>query len=124
MKMTKLGYFFEFLIFPPFLLIATVLAFRSSIRPQPVTWMTVFGFGLIGWTLIEYLLHRALFHHAPILARIHERHHRCPGDLIGTPAWASVSIALIVVAIPSWMAVPTANLIRLANTSESGDASA
>ena len=48
MKMTKLGYFFEFLLFPPLLLIATVLAFRSSIQPQPVMWMVVFSFGLIG----------------------------------------------------------------------------
>ncbi len=57
--------------------------------------------GLIGWTLIEYLLHRALFHHAPIIARIHERHHHSPQDLIGIPAWASVLVALIAVVLPS-----------------------
>jgi len=50
--------------------------------------------------LIEYLLHRALFHHAPILARIHELHHNSPQDLIGTPAWVSALIGLILVAGP------------------------
>lgn len=102
MKMSKLGYFFEFLLFPPLIVFAALLAFRSSNPPRPVTLALVFSAALVAWTLIEYLLHRVLFHHAPILSRIHERHHHSPQDLIGTPAWASVSIGLIAVAIPSW----------------------
>lgn len=102
MKMSKLGYFFEFVLFPPFVLVATLLAFRSSIPPQPVIWTIVFGAGLAAWTLIEYWLHRVLFHHAPILSRIHERHHHSPQELIGTPAWASVLISVVAVAGPSW----------------------
>jgi len=105
MKMTKLGYFSEFLLFPPLVLVATLLAFRSSIPPQPVNWAIVYGFGLVGWTLIEYWLHRVLFHHAPILARIHERHHHSPHDLIGTPGWASVLLGLIAIATPAWIAL-------------------
>ena len=105
MKMTKLGYFSEFLLFPPLVLAAMLLAFRSSTPPQPVIWAIVYMAGLAGWTLIEYLLHRVLFHHAPILARIHKRHHHSPHDLIGTPAWASVSLGLIAVATPTWMAL-------------------
>ena len=105
MKMSKLGYFSEFLLFPPLVLAATLLAFRSSIPPQPVIWAIVYGTGLVGWTLIEYLLHRVLFHHAPILSRIHERHHHSPLDLIGTPAWASVLLGLIAVASPAWEAL-------------------
>jgi sterol desaturase/sphingolipid hydroxylase (fatty acid hydroxylase superfamily) len=105
MKMSKLGCFSEFLLFPPLVLIAILLAFRSSVPPQPVIWTIVFSAGLATWTLIEYWLHRALFHHAPILSRIHKRHHHSPQDLIGTPAWASLLIALIAVAIPSWAAL-------------------
>ena len=102
MKMSKLGYFSEFLLFPPLVLVATLLAFRNLPAPQPAIWAIVCGAGMVGWTLIEYLLHRVLFHHAPILSQIHERHHHSPMDLIGTPAWASVLIGLIAVAIPSW----------------------
>ena len=105
MKMSKLGYFFEFLLFPPLVLVATLLAFRSSIAPRPATWAAVFCIGLGGWTLIEYFLHRVFFHHAPVLSQIHERHHRSPQELIGTPAWASVLVSLIAVAIPSWEAL-------------------
>jgi sterol desaturase/sphingolipid hydroxylase (fatty acid hydroxylase superfamily) len=100
MRMNKIGYFAEFLLFPPLVLVATFLAFSGSTPPQPFIWAIVYCIGLVGWTLIEYLLHRALFHHAPILTRMHERHHHSPQDLLGTPVWASVLIALIAVAVP------------------------
>ena len=102
MKMTKLGYFSEFFIFPPLVLISTAFAFYSSSPPHPVTWAVVYGIGLAGWTLIEYLLHRLIFHHAPVLSRLHEQHHNSPQELMGTPVWASVSLGLIVVAGLSW----------------------
>ena len=109
MKMSKLGYFFEFLLFPPLVLIATLFAFRSSMPPQPLTWAIVYGAGLIAWTLFEYLLHRVLFHHAPVLSEIHDRHHQSPQELIGTPAWVSVVVGLVLsslmVAVPVGVSV-------------------
>jgi len=101
MKMSKIGYFSEFLLFPPLVVVAMIQVFRGPVPPSPILLALVFAAGLVGWTLIEYLLHRALFHHAPIIAPIHERHHHSPQDFIGTPAWASVLIALIAAAIPS-----------------------
>ena len=100
MKMSKVGYFSEFLLFPPLFVFAMLLAFRNLIPLHPIIWAAVYVVGLVGWTLIEYLLHRALFHHAPILSRIHELHHNSPQDLIGTPAWLSALIGLILVAGP------------------------
>jgi sterol desaturase/sphingolipid hydroxylase (fatty acid hydroxylase superfamily) len=100
MKMSKVGYFSEFLLFPPLFVFAMLLAFRNLIPLHPIIWAAVYIVGLVGWTLIEYLLHRALFHHAPILSRIHELHHKSPQDLIGTPAWLSALIGLILVAGP------------------------
>jgi sterol desaturase/sphingolipid hydroxylase (fatty acid hydroxylase superfamily) len=85
MKMSKLGYFSEFLLFPPLIIVAMLLAYRSSIQPQPVIWATIYGIGLAGWTLVEYLLHRVLFHHAPILSRIHELHHNPHKTLSARP---------------------------------------
>lgn len=105
MKMSKLGYFSEFLIFPPLIAVATLMAFRSAMPPQPAIWAIVYVAGAVGWTLLEYLLHRGLFHHAPILSAIHERHHQSPNDLIGTPVWASVLIGMIAVASPAWAAL-------------------
>ncbi len=103
MKLSKLGYFFEFLLFPPLFLVATLTAFRSPFQLQPISGIIGYGSGFFGWTLIEYLLHRVLFHHAPILSQIHARHHECPQELIGTPAWVSLALGLIAAGVPSWV---------------------
>ena len=100
MKMSRLGYFSEFLLFPPLLVVATLFALRSSAPLHPLIMATLYAGGLLAWTLVEYWLHRTVFHHAPILSRIHERHHHHPQDLIGTPGWASALIGLILVAGP------------------------
>lgn len=100
--MAKLGYFVEFLLFPPLILLPTTLAFRSASPPDPVSWTLVYGIGIAGWTLLEYVLHRIFFHHAPFLSRLHEQHHEDPHGLIGAPAWTSVSFGLFGVFGPSW----------------------
>jgi len=100
MKMSRLGYFSEFLLFPPLLAIAMLLAYRSPAPLHPLTMAGFYLAGVIAWTLIEYVLHRAVFHHAPILSQIHELHHDFPQDLIGTPGWASASIGLVLFAAP------------------------
>lgn len=105
MKMSKLGYFSEFFLFPPLVFIAALLTFRSPVAPSLAALAIVYVAGVIGWTLIEYWLHRLLFHHAPVLAPIHEAHHHSPQELIGTPGWASVLIGVIVVAGPAWAAL-------------------
>jgi sterol desaturase/sphingolipid hydroxylase (fatty acid hydroxylase superfamily) len=104
MKMSKFGYFSEFLLFPPLVLVAMLVAFRGSTPPQPLLWAIVYGAGLIAWTLFEYLLHRVLFHHAPVLSHVHDRHHQAPRDLIGTPAWVSAVVGLVAIAGPAWAA--------------------
>jgi len=100
MKMSKIGYFSEFFIFPTLLIFTLLLTFRASIHPHLVIWASSYVCGLAAWTLIEYLLHRVLFHHAPILSRVHELHHNSPQDLIGTPGWVSALVGLILVASP------------------------
>lgn len=102
MRMSKLAYFAEFLVFPPLILLFSAIAFDRAIPPRPASWVLVYVAGLIAWTLIEYLLHRFVFHHAPVLARLHELHHENPQELIGTPAWVSVSLGVVAVAGPCW----------------------
>jgi sterol desaturase/sphingolipid hydroxylase (fatty acid hydroxylase superfamily) len=102
MKMSKFGYFAEFVLFPPLVILAALIGLHRPMPPPPLACVAVFVAGLVAWTLLEYLLHRGLFHHAPILSAIHARHHESPNDLIGTPAWASVLIAVIAVASPAW----------------------
>ena len=105
MKMSKVGYFSEFLVFPPLIIIAMAFVVRDPVSHRPAVWVMTYLSGLVGWTLIEYLLHRVLFHQAPVLSQLHERHHRSPQDLIGTPAWVSTLVGVLFVAGPSWTAL-------------------
>jgi sterol desaturase/sphingolipid hydroxylase (fatty acid hydroxylase superfamily) len=105
MKMSRLGYFSEFILFPSLVLIAAAFAYRDAAPVRPMLWVLAFAAGIFAWTLIEYVLHRALFHHAPILSRVHELHHEAPNDLIGTPGWASAIVGVFVVTIPCSLAL-------------------
>jgi len=99
-KMSKLGYFSEFFLFPLLVGIAASCAYREKAVPDPVILTLTFLIAVFGWTFVEYLLHRVLFHHAPILSLVHEKHHDTPRELIGTPSWASGLIAMVAVAAP------------------------
>jgi sterol desaturase/sphingolipid hydroxylase (fatty acid hydroxylase superfamily) len=88
--MSKLTYFAEFLLFPPLISLLVMATFRGHMQ----AWLATYLFGLLAWTLLEYLLHRFVFHHVPVLSELHERHHHHPLELIGTPAWASVCATL------------------------------
>ena len=54
---------------------------------------------LAAWTFIEYWVHRALFHHAPILRAMHMTHHARPDLLEGSPP-ATLPLGLIVLTSP------------------------
>jgi sterol desaturase/sphingolipid hydroxylase (fatty acid hydroxylase superfamily) len=103
MLMRKLGYFAEFVVFPPFVIALAILAYDDADRFPAATWLLSVGAGALLWTLLEYLLHRFVFHHAPIISEIHEQHHHDPLALIGAPAWTSFVLALMGVLFPLWL---------------------
>ena len=53
-------------------------------------WWFAAGCGAILWTLVEYLVHRFVYHKVPLLKELHGMHHSYPCDLIGSPIWVSV----------------------------------
>jgi sterol desaturase/sphingolipid hydroxylase (fatty acid hydroxylase superfamily) len=101
-KLTKLGYFAEFFLFPPIVLLSAALAFYGPTRPDPAIWAIVLVAGVVVWTFVEYWLHRVVFHHAPLVSRLHDLHHEDPRELIGTPAWGSLLSGLVLFALPAW----------------------
>jgi len=56
------------------------------------------------WTLVEYLLHRFVYHKVAVVRELHGMHHSHPNDFIGAPIWVSiVSFALFFsVLAPLW----------------------
>ncbi len=61
--------------------------------------------GVLGWTLLEYLLHRFVLHGLPPFKRWHAEHHRRPAALIAAPTLltATVFSALLVLPATWWL---------------------
>jgi sterol desaturase/sphingolipid hydroxylase (fatty acid hydroxylase superfamily) len=59
--------------------------------------------GLIGWSAIEYALHRFVLHGLQPFRAWHEAHHDRPTALICAPTILSVTLILALVFIPAWL---------------------
>jgi sterol desaturase/sphingolipid hydroxylase (fatty acid hydroxylase superfamily) len=103
MRLTRAGFFADFYVYP-----CTAAALGTlAIVSRPRHWSALgvaFVAGLVTWTLLEYLLHRWVFHHAPWVRPQHEAHHHDPKALVGTPTWLSFVLILLWVMLPSTLA--------------------
>jgi sterol desaturase/sphingolipid hydroxylase (fatty acid hydroxylase superfamily) len=103
MQLTRAGYLADFYVYP---CIAAALGL-VAVFPAPRHWVAL-GFalaaGLAAWTLLEYVLHRWVFHHAPWIRNRHEEHHHDPKAFVGTPTWLSIVAIASLILLPSvWL---------------------
>jgi len=102
MRLSKAGYYADFFIYPPFVL---ALLAGVALRTTPLSWIywsIICLLGIATWTLLEYIIHRGVFHGVPIFAEMHEIHHDSPADLVGSPTGLSLVIACFGVLLPLW----------------------
>ena len=57
--------------------------------------------GMLGWTALEYALHRFVLHGLLPFSRWHDEHHRRPEALLGTPTLVSAAMFLGLVYLPA-----------------------
>jgi cyclopropane-fatty-acyl-phospholipid synthase len=58
--------------------------------------------GLVGWTAVEYALHRFVLHGLPPFRGWHAQHHRRPTALISSPTLLSAALIAALVFVPAW----------------------
>jgi sterol desaturase/sphingolipid hydroxylase (fatty acid hydroxylase superfamily) len=58
--------------------------------------------GVVAWTLVEYVMHRFLFHAVPYFAQLHDMHHERPTAFVGTPIWGSLAAFGVGALVPLW----------------------
>lgn len=92
MRLSRVGYFADFVVYPTLLASLSWTTLRHALPTQRADWMLAAGAGLAAWTLLEYLLHRYVLHHAIPFRGMHALHHASPAALIGTPTWVSVAL--------------------------------
>lgn len=102
MHLARLSYFADFVVYPLAILIFVGAAYWVSAPGDHLAWLTSFVAGVALWTLLEYLLHRYAFHHAPVIKDMHGAHHDDQKALIGSPTWLSFAIMLAGVFVPAF----------------------
>jgi len=101
-KLTNAGYYADFVFYPLLLLVLAGVALDHDTPVHWLVWLLLFGAGLGGWTLLEYWLHRILFHRVLPFRTLHELHHATPTEKIGTPTWLTASLIGVCVLLPLW----------------------
>jgi len=97
----KASYYADFGLYA-ILLIVLVSVTLPAGRPARWAWALAAIAGAAGWTLIEYLLHRFVFHGVPLIAALHHAHHLAPRAHISTPTWVSLSLLGGLLFLPIW----------------------
>jgi sterol desaturase/sphingolipid hydroxylase (fatty acid hydroxylase superfamily) len=97
----KVGYYADFITYGMLVVAFVVFAMRES-RHDQLIWLAAAIAGAGSWTLVEYLLHRFVFHRMPLIADLHHAHHAAPRAYVGTPTWASLLILAGVFFVPIW----------------------
>ncbi len=96
-------YLADFIVYP--LAVVALAVFGMGTAAYASLWLATFLASLAAWTLVEYVLHRFVFHHLPIVEPMHEAHHADPGAMIGSPVWLSITIFAFGVFPPLWLAL-------------------
>jgi len=100
MPINKFLYFGDFVAIPIAIFVFVYLSHGATgLAVWPEFFVAaLFGVGL--WTLVEYLIHRFVYHHAPILSPLHDLHHQKPNSLIGVPSFISSGIIVAICYFP------------------------
>jgi sterol desaturase/sphingolipid hydroxylase (fatty acid hydroxylase superfamily) len=87
---TKIGYYADLFFYP--VIVGGLLLYDLDGRGFALRsrWWFALVCGAMLWTLVEYLLHRFVYHKVAVVRELHGMHHAHPSDFIGAPIWVSI----------------------------------
>ena len=91
MNQTKIGFYADLFFYP--IVVCGFLLYDLHGRGFALHsrwWLAVWCGGIL-WTLVEYLMHRFVYHKVAVVRDLHGMHHSHPNDLIGAPIWVSIA---------------------------------
>jgi sterol desaturase/sphingolipid hydroxylase (fatty acid hydroxylase superfamily) len=88
---TRLAYYADLFFYP--IVVGGLLLYDLDGRGFGLhsRWWLAVAFGATLWTLLEYLLHRFVYHKVAVVRELHGMHHAHPNDFIGAPIWVSIA---------------------------------
>lgn len=103
MRLSVYGYYSDFLVYPLCIGGLAILGLHRAQGFQFAGWLGIVFASVLAWTLIEYGLHRFVFHHAPFIRQLHQQHHDEERTLLGTPVWFSLFAHAILLFLPAFI---------------------
>ena len=94
MQLGKLLYFGDFFAGPLAVAALAALALWGRDLPSILAWLAAFAVGVVIWTLVEYVVHRWVYHRVAFFERFHDAHHDDPVGLIGAPSFLTIALIL------------------------------
>jgi hypothetical protein len=85
MKLNRGLYFGDLVASPIAIVVLTTVALVHRDFEAVGLWGLALFAGLGAWTLVEYAVHRWVYHRVPFFKKLHDAHHESPRALIGAP---------------------------------------
>jgi sterol desaturase/sphingolipid hydroxylase (fatty acid hydroxylase superfamily) len=104
MRLSKVGYYADFIVYPPVVSALTAAGLWSSRSDFFAYFVSSCVLGVVGWTFVEYVMHRFVFHRIEAAIEMHDMHHAAPTAFVGTPTWVSLAGFLFGAFLPLWWA--------------------
>jgi sterol desaturase/sphingolipid hydroxylase (fatty acid hydroxylase superfamily) len=90
MRLSKAGYYADLFIYPPVVLALIAVALRSPHSHFFARLLLSCLSGIVGWTFVEYAVHRFVLHSIKAAVEMNDLHHASPTAFIGTPTGLSL----------------------------------
>jgi sterol desaturase/sphingolipid hydroxylase (fatty acid hydroxylase superfamily) len=100
MQLGRFGYYADFFggFAGSFVLFA--LAMSRGTWLLRAEWLASLMVGIVLWTLLEYGVHRWLYHGMEFFVRLHDAHHQTPNAYIGAPPFVGIASIFLAIYMP------------------------
>ena len=102
MYLSKFSYYVDLVISGLLIALLVGIEARSGTGIQWAEWMFWSFVGFFAWTLLEYVVHRWVYHAVPFFRDLHNAHHSEPAAYIGAPPGVTILLICLLFFAP-WM---------------------
>jgi sterol desaturase/sphingolipid hydroxylase (fatty acid hydroxylase superfamily) len=94
-RLSKALYFGDFVASPIAILALAAFALAGRDYRAAGLWLLALLAGICAWTLLEYVVHRFVYHAVPFFEQFHDAHHEDPKELIGAPSFLMIGFIFL-----------------------------
>ena len=100
MNLNRVLYFGDFFVCPVAIMALAIAALAKEGMEPIGLWVLAFAIGCGAWTLLEYAIHRWIYHNVGFFDKMHDAHHQDPTGMIGAPSFLSIGLIFVLFYLP------------------------